>query len=782
MFDDPVRRLCGEPRRGRGAGAAPAPISSRSARPSGATRVRVARRPSISAWRSRCDEMRAAARFCGARRACCGERGAQPLQISPPIARPPASIPAKPAQKPAAASSRRQAGASQGRQPREDPPSRRPPAASLKKSIEPESPAAAAKPPRRPRLRAERVRARPTPRPRRSPRRRSRSSPLRRQQDRAAAAAVRSPTGRRRVRRLSSAATISRPSRRHAPRQRAGRPGRHDLARRALCQRLRRARRTRRRRSPGSRSRPTAATGRRSSRSRCSRFAGRGGPQDQAEAAALLDKAAKLGHVAAAYNLALLYLEGQQVAPGHRARRRAVARRRRCRQPRGAIRARDALQGGQRRRRRIRPRPRSCSAPPRAAATSRPRSNTRSRCSTAPASRRTRAAPPRCSARPRYKGNAIAQNRLARILATGRGAAGRSGRRRRSGTPSPRPAARPTSGSRTSCRRSRTASARPARTRRGSGSRTRSRAARSYFAEHRRADCHGCAAASVARPRSFPCARIAASSARAPRGVTRARPIRPAQRHDRRRPQGRRAASSATSARSRTCRSRSRARRISSPPPIIAPRKSCAPNSLKARPGYGFLGEEGGSREGTDKTHTWIVDPLDGTTNFLHGIPHFAISIALRARRHDRRGADLQSGQRRVLHRRARQGRVPQRSAHPRRGAQAARRRGRVLRAAASRARRPRAVPPRDWRSIQDKVAGLRRFGAAALDLAWVAAGRFDCLLGAQPVAVGFRRRRADGARGRRLRHRPRRQRAHDGGRRHHRRQRVHAPARCWRC
>ena len=49
----------------------------------------------------------------------------------------------------------------------------------------------------------------------------------------------------------------------------------------------------------------------------------------------------------------------------------------------------------------------------------------------------------------------------------------------------------------------------------------------------------------------------------------------------------------------------------------------------KARPGYGFLGEEGGVREGADKTHRWIVDPLDGTTNFLHGIPQFAISIAL---------------------------------------------------------------------------------------------------------------------------------------------------------
>ena len=49
----------------------------------------------------------------------------------------------------------------------------------------------------------------------------------------------------------------------------------------------------------------------------------------------------------------------------------------------------------------------------------------------------------------------------------------------------------------------------------------------------------------------------------------------------------------------------------------------------KARPDYGFLGEEGGAFPGADKSHRWIVDPLDGTTNFLHGIPHFAVSIAL---------------------------------------------------------------------------------------------------------------------------------------------------------
>ena len=49
----------------------------------------------------------------------------------------------------------------------------------------------------------------------------------------------------------------------------------------------------------------------------------------------------------------------------------------------------------------------------------------------------------------------------------------------------------------------------------------------------------------------------------------------------------------------------------------------------KARQGYSFLMEERGLVEGPDKTHVWIIDPLDGTTNFLHSIPLFAISIAL---------------------------------------------------------------------------------------------------------------------------------------------------------
>ncbi len=65
----------------------------------------------------------------------------------------------------------------------------------------------------------------------------------------------------------------------------------------------------------------------------------------------------------------------------------------------------------------------------------------------------------------------------------------------------------------------------------------------------------------------------------------------------------------------------------------------------RARTGYGFLGEEGGRHEGSDKTHTWIVDPLDGTTNFLHGIPQFAISIALEREGTISRRRRLQPGQ-----------------------------------------------------------------------------------------------------------------------------------------
>jgi len=144
-----------------------------------------------------------------------------------------------------------------------------------------------------------------------------------------------------------------------------------------------------------------------------------------------------------------------------------------------------------------------------------------------------------------------------------------------------------------------------------------------------------------------------------------------------------------------------------------------------ARPGYGFLGEEGGRREGTDRTHTWIVDPLDGTSNFLHGIPHFAISIGL-----EREGAIVaglvynpiddelftaERGKGAFLNDRRLRVAARQRLADA------------VIACGLPHlGRGDLALNNRELAAVQRKVAGLRRFGAAALDLAWVAAGRFD--------------------------------------------------------
>jgi myo-inositol-1(or 4)-monophosphatase len=145
----------------------------------------------------------------------------------------------------------------------------------------------------------------------------------------------------------------------------------------------------------------------------------------------------------------------------------------------------------------------------------------------------------------------------------------------------------------------------------------------------------------------------------------------------------------------------------------------------KARPGYGFLGEEGGHRDGADKSHRWIVDPLDGTTNFLHGIPQFAISIAL-----EREGAVVAG----LIYNPANEEMF---IAEKGKGAFMNEQRIRVAgrkRLAESviacglphHGRGDLALGQRETGAMQEEVAGLRRFGAAALDLAWVAAGRLD--------------------------------------------------------
>ena len=145
----------------------------------------------------------------------------------------------------------------------------------------------------------------------------------------------------------------------------------------------------------------------------------------------------------------------------------------------------------------------------------------------------------------------------------------------------------------------------------------------------------------------------------------------------------------------------------------------------KARPDYGFLGEESGTHEGGDKTHRWIVDPLDGTTNFLHGIPHFAVSIALE------RSGTIVAG---LVYNPANDDLfVAERGKGAFLNDQRIRVAGRQRLAEAVVAcglphygRGDLELGRNEIEAAQQHFAGLRRFGAAALDLAWIAAGRFD--------------------------------------------------------
>lgn len=149
-----------------------------------------------------------------------------------------------------------------------------------------------------------------------------------------------------------------------------------------------------------------------------------------------------------------------------------------------------------------------------------------------------------------------------------------------------------------------------------------------------------------------------------------------------------------------------------------------------ARPDWGMLLEEGGEIEGNPEKPRWIVDPLDGTTNFLHGVPHFSISIAVEERKAGG-GTEITQG---LVYQP-----LTDESFWAEKG------RGAWLQDARLRvsARRDLAdsiigtgIPflgrgdPAKWAkiymSVAPQVAGIRRFGSAALDLAWVAAGRMD--------------------------------------------------------
>ena len=145
----------------------------------------------------------------------------------------------------------------------------------------------------------------------------------------------------------------------------------------------------------------------------------------------------------------------------------------------------------------------------------------------------------------------------------------------------------------------------------------------------------------------------------------------------------------------------------------------------KARVGYGFLMEERGEVVGADRTHRWIVDPLDGTTNFLHSNPLFAVSIGLEREGHLVAGVIYNPASDELY------------TAEKGKGAYMNDRR---LRVAARKnladalvttgiPHRGREGHARFLKEIElgmPEVAGIRRTGSAALDLAWVAAGRFD--------------------------------------------------------
>ncbi|MBN9577054.1 MAG: inositol monophosphatase, partial [Alphaproteobacteria bacterium] len=145
----------------------------------------------------------------------------------------------------------------------------------------------------------------------------------------------------------------------------------------------------------------------------------------------------------------------------------------------------------------------------------------------------------------------------------------------------------------------------------------------------------------------------------------------------------------------------------------------------RTRPGYGFLVEESGTIEGPDKTHRFIIDPLDGTTNFLHSIPHFAISIAL-----EREGQIVSA----LVYNPISDDLFIAEKGH---GAYLNDKRLRVaarkqLRDALSATGIPFMGKDGHERFLGELAAvmavspGVRRFGSAALDLAWLAAGRYD--------------------------------------------------------
>ncbi|MDO6798069.1 inositol monophosphatase family protein [Shimia thalassica] len=147
---------------------------------------------------------------------------------------------------------------------------------------------------------------------------------------------------------------------------------------------------------------------------------------------------------------------------------------------------------------------------------------------------------------------------------------------------------------------------------------------------------------------------------------------------------------------------------------------------MTARPTYGWLAEEGGEEAGKDPTRRWIVDPLDGTTNFLHGLPHWAISIALEHKGEVVAGVIYDAAKDELFWAEKGEGAWLNDSKRLR-----VSNRNRMIESIfatglpfGGRSDLPATL--KDMARLLPATAGVRRFGAASLDMAYVAAGRYE--------------------------------------------------------
>lgn len=145
-----------------------------------------------------------------------------------------------------------------------------------------------------------------------------------------------------------------------------------------------------------------------------------------------------------------------------------------------------------------------------------------------------------------------------------------------------------------------------------------------------------------------------------------------------------------------------------------------------ARPNYGWLGEETGADEGEDPTRRWIVDPLDGTTNFLHGLPHWSISIALEHKGKIVSAVIFDPAKDEMFY--AELGAGAWLNDSQRLRVSDRRRMIDAIFATGIPFAAKRTLPAtlQDLARLMPECAGVRRFGSAALDLAYVASGRYD--------------------------------------------------------